>query len=109
MKSITQRIALVLALPLALAACEPASVVPPGGPGSEPPIMPVLPPPDQDSCNANAYVAQVGQPSTSLERITILGPVRVIRPDSAVTMDFREERINFYVDGNGLITNILCG
>ncbi len=107
-KRIATRGALVLALPLALAACDPASVAP-GGPGSEPPILPALPPPDQDTCDANRYVSQIGQPATSLERLMILGPVRVIRPDTAVTMDFREDRINFYVDGSGLITNILCG
>lgn len=90
---------------LALAACTQVSEIP----GGDRDLLPALPPPAQDTCNANARVLLIGQPSTALERVEIVAPVRVIRPNTAVTMDFREDRINFYVDDNGLITNILCG
>ncbi|MCC5973726.1 MAG: hypothetical protein JJT81_06695 [Rubellimicrobium sp.] len=90
---------------LGLSACTQVSETTSG----ERDLLPVLPPPADDTCNANARVMLVGQPASALERVEIVAPVRVIRPNTAVTMDFREDRINFYVDDNGLITNILCG
>lgn len=98
---------LAVPLLLALSACAPGASVPPG---ADPmPDVPVVPSVAEDTCNANNFAAQIGQPATSLERVLILGPVRVIRPDTMVTMDFSEARINFAVDGNDTIVRIFCG
>jgi hypothetical protein len=51
----------------------------------------------------------VGRHDTALERVLILGPVRVIRPGMAVTMDHRPDRINFPISEAGRITRIHCG
>ena len=79
-----------------------------GGVNEAQPSGPMLPAPSEDSCNANQYASLIGQDATALERVMILGQVRVIRPGQAVTMDFRPERINFNIDANNLIAGISC-
>ncbi len=73
-----------------------------------PPPAAQLPAPPDDTCNANSYADLIGQDSTALERVMILGQVRVIRPGMAVTMDYRPERINFNITQDGLIGSITC-
>lgn len=84
---------------LLLAACGTVTPVPPAKP---------LPDPEQDTCNAARYAALIGQDATALERVLILSHVRVIRPNQAVTMDFRPERINFNVNEMNRIVSITC-
>ncbi|SMX40051.1 I78 family peptidase inhibitor [Octadecabacter ascidiaceicola] len=82
-----------------LAACE--AVTPP-------PALDPLPTPDQDTCNASTYSHLLGQDATALERVMLLGQVRVIRPNQAVTMDYRPNRINFNIAEDERITSIHC-
>ncbi|MEN8919220.1 MAG: I78 family peptidase inhibitor [Octadecabacter sp.] len=82
-----------------LAACEAASPPPPANP---------MPAPAEDTCNASAYSNLIGQDVTALERVMLLGQVRVIRPGQAVTMDYRPNRINFNVGEGNRITSIHC-
>ena len=35
-------------------------------------------------------------------------PVRVLQPDSMVTMDYRPDRLNIDVDAKGIITGLRC-
>lgn len=35
--------------------------------------------------------------------------VRVIRPGTAVTMDYRADRLNLHLDNIGIVTQITCG
>jgi len=79
-----------------LAACDLAA--PPDVPSS-----------DADTCGARAHAALVGRDATALERVLILGPVRVIRPGMAVAMDHRPDRINFTIYEAGRIARIHCG
>ncbi|WP_322890339.1 MULTISPECIES: I78 family peptidase inhibitor [unclassified Yoonia] len=81
---------------LLLAAC--ATVDNPG-------TAPTLP----DTCGASEYTYLVGQPDTALQRVLIMDEVRIIRPDTMVTMDFRPERINFKIDAQGRIADVTCG
>lgn len=86
-----------------LAACEaslPKPDVPPRGPA-----LPVV---TDDTCDANQYSSLIGQDATALERVLLLGEVRVIRPGQAVTMDFRPERINFVIGRDNRIESIRC-
>lgn len=77
---------------------------------AQPPLpQPAPPPQTEDSCNAAQYAGLVGQDATALERELIMGPVRVIRPGMAVTMDFSPTRINFAIDGANRISRITCG
>ena len=73
------------------------------------PALPTVPPVAEDTCNANRYAPLIGQDATALERVLILGQVRVIRPGMAVTMDFRPERLNFDIDGANTVSRIYCG
>lgn len=70
---------------------------------------PTLPPQLEDTCNAAAYANLIDQDATALERVLLLGPVRVIRPGDAVTRDFRPDRINFMIGENETIKMIDCG
>lgn len=83
-----------------LVACE-AAVTPP------PTTDPVLTP-EQDTCSARQYFRLIGQDVTALERVMIIGEVRIIRPGDAVTMDYRADRINFNLDSNDKIESITC-
>jgi hypothetical protein len=62
-----------------------------------------------DTCGAPLYADLIGQDTRALERVLILRMVRVIRPTDAVTMDFRQERINFIVNDDEVIVDIRCG
>ncbi|WP_185020828.1 I78 family peptidase inhibitor [Histidinibacterium lentulum] len=73
------------------------------------PPLPALPEPGADLCDAGSHVRLIGQDATALERVLLLGQVRVIRPGDAVTMDLRPERINFEIGEDGRIARIFCG
>ena len=68
-----------------------------------------LPPTAQDTCNAAQYADLIGQRATALERVLLLGKVRVIRPGDAVTKDYRIDRINFQIGPDERIQAITCG
>ncbi len=70
-----------------------------------PPVVPVA----EDTCGSAQYANLIGQDATALERVLLMGPVRVIRPDMAVSMDYSAARINFAVDAGNRITGITCG
>lgn len=93
----TQRIAPLALILLAACVAEPEFRGPP------------LPDPADDSCEARAQAGLIGQPAAALEKVLILGRVRIIRPNTPVTMDFVPERINFDLDGADVIRRIWCG
>ena len=72
---------------------------------AEPPLPPQL----EDTCGARGYAELIGQDATALERVLLLGAVRVIRPGDAVTMDFRPDRVNFKIDDTETIAGVDCG
>ena len=76
-----------------LAACQP---VEPAGP-------------DLATCGADALQGLVGQPAAVLETMKFGQETRIIRPDTAVTMDFRENRLNIDIDGAEMIARVRCG
>lgn len=71
--------------------------------------VPPVPPISEDTCNAARYTDLIGQDATALEKIMLLGKVRVIRPGQAVTMDFLQDRVNFVIDEGNDIASIRCG
>lgn len=62
-----------------------------------------------DECGAAELQYLVGAPARDLDAMRFEGPVRVILPDMAVTMDFKAERVNFDVNAAGRITRVFCG
>lgn len=78
------------------------------GQGPEP-----LPPPPAEGCGAEQLGAYVGRQATD-EVIAQLqawrgeNPIRVLKPGSAMTMDYRPNRLNVYLDDAGVITEFKC-
>jgi len=75
---------------------------------------PMRPMPGQGSCDAAQVQGQTGKVATAelgarLRDQTGAATLRWIPPDSAVTMDFRADRLNIEYDRDYRITRIRCG
>lgn len=68
------------------------------------------PAPDPETaCGAAGFQGLVGQSGQIARMLVLHQPLRVIPPHSAVTMDYRPERINFELDGADRIAAVRCG
>ncbi|WP_430465492.1 I78 family peptidase inhibitor [Tabrizicola sp.] len=94
--------ALALILPLALAACVEGETPPDPG-KSDPPLPP------ETACGAPDLQHLRGQPQAVLQTMKFAGPLRIIHPGQAVTMDYNPARLNIEIDRAGLISRISCG
>lgn len=65
-------------------------------------------PPLSDDCGASRYEALRGQPVPAIREMKFNGPHRIIPFASAISADYRPERLNFEVGPDGTITNIAC-
>tara|TARA_R110002167_G_scaffold1426_1_gene6656 strand:- start:124141 stop:124542 length:402 start_codon:yes stop_codon:yes gene_type:complete len=86
-----------------LAACTSVAPMPTA------PVIQRLPVGVADTCGAARYQTLLDQGATALERVLILGEVRIIRPSTIVTQDFRPTRMNFHIGTDGQIAQISCG
>ena len=93
----------VIAVILLLTACDIAV-----GTNTTSPMGAGLPDAADDTCDANRYASLIGKDATALERVLLLGQVRVTRPNQAVTMDFRPERVNVNISCDNQIRSISC-
>lgn len=71
-------------------------------------------PPSSTACNADAVKTFVGQSATidvveAARDASGAKLVRVIKPGQAVTLDFRVERLNLYLDNAGAVERVNCG
>lgn len=91
---------MIAATMLAMAGCATAS----GEGGNEAPRQ----------CTADPVQDLVGRPATAelgqdaLTRSNSRA-LRWIRPGDAVTMDFRQDRLNIHLDARGAVERITCG
>ena len=85
-----------LAAALTLGACVEGGAIPPVAPA-------------EDTCGAAGFQDLVGQDVLPVLATTFTTPIRIIRPDEAVTMDFMAERLNFRVDRNEIVQSVTCG
>jgi hypothetical protein len=67
------------------------------------------PMPTEDACGASMMGDLVGQNRSVLETMKFAGPVRIIEPGMAVTMDYIETRLNIELNEAGTITRVSCG
>jgi hypothetical protein len=74
-----------------------------------PEVPPVTSPDPNDVCGASALQGLVGQPASVLDGMRFSRETRIIRPDTAVTMDFRENRLNIEIDRAEKISRVACG
>lgn len=65
--------------------------------------------PGPDACGASAYQYLVGKPAVLLDGMRFSQDVRVIQPGMAVTMDFRGDRLNFWLNNVDQIERVVCG
>ena len=70
--------------------------------------VPVAAPTPSDTCPADAYQSLVG---AQLAAVTLPSDLnaRIIGPDTAVTMDYRSDRMNIELDESGWIVAVRCG
>ena len=88
---------------------ERSGTIPPKPPYPENP-----PPEDVMKCDATTMAWATGKlaDEATVQRIrteTHSKGVRVIKPGMAVTMDYREDRVNIDVDNNNRIVSVRCG
>ena len=66
------------------------------------------------TCNAEPAQSYVGKPASDTDlqaafKASGAKGMRSIKPGQAVTMDYREDRVNIYQDASGNIERISCG
>lgn len=88
----------VLMLAVGVAGCVPAG-----------PPQAVGPAAGVNQCGALDLQFLIGAPAAELDTIRFNKPVRVIRPGTAVTMDYNPDRLNFEVGRSGRISRVTCG
>ena len=71
-------------------------------------VLPVEPP-GTATCGANGLQSLIGQDAAVLETMRFSQTVRIIRPDTMVTMDYSAERLNIRVNGAEKIDAVTCG
>lgn len=60
-------------------------------------------------CGADSRQSLVGTHESNLDQSTLPKLSRVIHHNSAVTMDYRQDRLNVYVGENGKVERVACG
>ena len=70
---------------------------------TQPPVF------DEDACNASQLQDYVNAHIDSMSVANYSDSYRVIRPGDAVTMDYRPDRLNVYLDDADVIERIACG
>ncbi|MYL98037.1 hypothetical protein GR702_09660 [Novosphingobium sp. FGD1] len=90
-------------LAMALGACT----------GAQPEASLPAPPMEEPACGADQLGSYLGRKATD-EVIAAIqawrgkSPVRVLKPGSVMTMDYRPDRLNIEVDAQGTITRFRC-
>jgi hypothetical protein len=62
-----------------------------------------------DACGSLKYLSMVGTKWDAVPAGTFPSGARVIHPDTAVTRDFRPDRLNVHVNNRGRIERVDCG
>lgn len=105
------------ALTLSLAACtsSPSSATGPAAEDTATPAQTATPVADASKrCDAATVQSAIGKTASQevVDQIVAdsgSGKSRVIKSGQAVTMDFREDRVNIEVDAGNVVTAIRCG
>lgn len=103
MRPVPQIAVMMAALTLSLSGCMQTANTAPAASASE-----------EDACGKSRYMDLIGEPERnhSFEPLTPdanISLVRIIYPNSAVTQDYRPERLNVDVNVDGDIARLWCG
>ena len=86
---------------------------PPAPPPAPPPPRPAAPPPPADAndkCGAAEAQRFVGRPRSEIPVPVRPEKQRVLCTTCMATMDFREDRLNFFYDADtGIVKRVTCG
>ena len=86
---------------------------PPAPPPAPPPPRPAAPPPPADAndkCGAAEAQRFVGRPRSEIPVPVRPEKQRVLCTTCMATMDFREDRLNFFYDADtGVVKRVTCG
>ena len=85
---------------LALVACMPEDKTADGGV--------TVAPQEASNCSLEKYEKLVGK-SVYILNLRSDDTIRILKPNSVATMDYRPERTNIYTDENGTIIKVSCG
>ena len=69
----------------------------------------ILPEPAAHTCGAEAAQTLIGRPFEAGQSVLNTGPIRVIGPGDAVTLDHRPSRLNVALDAAGSVIRVFCG
>ena len=72
-------------------------------------MTPVEPADPVDLCGASDLQYLVGQPGRVLDGMRFSQDLRVIQPGMAVTMDFKADRLNIWLNDFDRIERVTCG
>lgn len=61
-----------------------------------------------DTCGAASFNYLIGKPVSTLDGMRFSKPMRQIAPNTAVTMDYRADRLNIESNEKGVITRLYC-
>jgi hypothetical protein len=100
--------------PSSTGAADPAAATAPAA--TPAPSTPTAPPdasaattPGADTCNMAQYSSLIGKPVSDGGVPPASPTVRIIKPDTQVTMEFSAARLNIEVNSTGVITGLKCG
>ncbi|PLC49410.1 hypothetical protein CR159_12420 [Pollutimonas subterranea] len=68
-----------------------------------------MPDTSDDHCGASTHQNLVGTPASSIDRLQLPKATRIIHPDTAVTQDYRTDRLNIHVNEAGQVERVVCG
>ena len=60
-------------------------------------------------CGAARLAGFLGEPAVEVAAIETPGPVRILGPNDAMTLDFNPDRLTILTDSDGLVTELRCG
>jgi hypothetical protein len=60
-------------------------------------------------CDPAAFSFLIGKPVAALDGVLTPEAMRIVEPDSMVTMDHNPERLNVHLDDKGIIREVRCG
>ena len=63
----------------------------------------------KDTCGYSTRQTLVGMPAEQIDESSLPPGTRILHPNTAMTMDYRAERLNIRVNAEGLVESVTCG
>jgi PBP1b-binding outer membrane lipoprotein LpoB len=65
-------------------------------------------PASADTCGMARFQNLIGQPARAIDRSTLPAGTRILEPNSIVTQDFRQDRLNIFTSADGRVSSMRC-